>query len=263
MRKSLEDTVKENLCEFQAPFVPSEIICEEKWDGSDAFFRYKGVLEIFGEAGAGKSQFALFMLYRFLLENKSKGALYLSTDNYFKADRFFDFCQVENQHELGNRLFIQQVYDADSLIQYLNYFVTQLIQQEHIMLIVLDSIAGPLRVCDINEQKSFIAEIDKCLRKLIHTFGINIIVTNQATASLGTSNLASREFSLPEWGTLLNNCSPSLGLYWSNCVDTRLFIERKIEGSSTLRNLFLLRSPQSKSFLCKMEILSNTIKFTF
>jgi hypothetical protein len=260
MQQSLEAHVRENVHEHEVSFAPSQINQGLHWDELDGVFLCKGVSEVFGEAGAGKSQFVLFLLYRFLLKNQTKSALYLSTDNYFKANRFFDFCH--SQLELGDRLFIQQIYDADSLLQYLNYFVSQLIQQEGIAFIVLDSIAGPLRVCDTREQKAFIAEIDKSIRRLIHTYGMVIIVTNQATASLGTSNLASREISSPEWPALLRNCSPALGLFWSNCVDNRLYIERRSEGPSPTRSLFLIRSSTHKPFSCTMEIHANTIKFT-
>lgn len=260
MHQSLEAFVRENVHEFQTPFIPCQINNEVRWDGLDGIFLGKGVSEVFGEAGAGKSQFVLFLLYQFLLNNQTKSALYLSTDNYFKANRFFDFCH--SQPELGDRLFIQQIYDADSLLQYLNYFVSQLIEQEGIAFIVLDSIAGPLRVCDTSEQKAYIAEIVKCIRTLIHTYGIQIIITNQATASLGTSNLASRELSSPKWIALLRNCSPALGLFWSNCIDTRVYIERRVESPSPSRSLFLIRSPTHKPFSCTMEICADTIKFT-
>jgi RecA/RadA recombinase len=109
----------------------------------------------------------------------------------------------------------------------------QRLQSQTISLLILDGIAGFFRFSDPlfqqfqksnstfhRQRGSRLLHISSQLRKLSDLHNIPILITNQVTASIPSSDTAS--LSTSPGGDL-----PALGLVWSNCVSTRYTLQRK------------------------------------
>lgn len=108
-------------------------------------------------------------------------------------------------------------------------------QSQKISLLAFDGIAGFFRFSDplfqqfqksnstFHQQRgSRLLHISSQLRKLSDLYNVPILITNQVTASIPSSDT-------PSLSTSPGGDLPALGLAWSNCVSTRYILQRKDE----------------------------------
>jgi RecA/RadA recombinase len=199
-----------------------------------------GIVELFGEAGAGKTLICQYLAAQFLLHSPRR-ALYISLDDYYKPNNFISF--MSRKHQLGyvnepsSRLLVHHEFEAEALSIFICTKLRASILKYDIGLIVIDSIAAPFRSSDIDIRKGQLATIAATLRDLAHQYSVNILCTNQVAAMFDSNHSNASD----SFGESINPC-PGNG--WCTLIDHRVFIERtsnphirkaKIVGSTAMK----------------------------
>ncbi|KAJ1527887.1 hypothetical protein ONE63_007823 [Megalurothrips usitatus] len=192
-------------------------------------FPIKGVTELSGQSGCGKTQLCLQLClsvqYPKSQGGLNGGAVYICTEDTFPAKRLQQLlhlhptkrkvwtCNKVCLPKFGDNIFIEHVADVTGMRQCVLGRLPKLLSHHRIKLIVIDSVAGVFRSCyDNNEMKSRADDmrtIGGQLHKIASQSKICIICTNQVTASDGAER-----------------CVPALGLAWSNLVTMRIQLHR-------------------------------------
>jgi RecA/RadA recombinase len=202
------------------------------------------VTEVAGEAGAGKTQFALQMAIRTALPVSIGGlggrAVFLHTEGRFPVNRLRSManavwaslpetdraaCEAAgiDKEDLWNCHLVMDVSDADMLLRTCDR-LSRLAATMRPKLVVIDSIAHPFRSRSdlpaasgskhwISERSAALFRIAVSLRRLASELLIPVLVTNQVTAIVSDA---------PGVGEM----TPALGIGWAHCVHTRLVIVR-------------------------------------
>lgn len=195
-----------------------------------------GIIELFGEAGSGKSQMCQYLSAVFVTKNEGKRVLYISLDGIYRPERFFNYLRRMHSNDCpGDMVLIHHEFESESLRTFVCERVPIVCQRLDVGLIIIDSIAAVFRLADQAMDKFFLFDIMKALRKLSRNSSIAIIVVNQISAKVSTPADASQIDHLDL------AFRPALGLQWSNCVDHRLWMCKDISGKFT--KCTLERSP--------------------
>lgn len=197
-----------------------------------------GIVELFGEAGSGKSQFCHYLSAAFVSKNTTRRALYLSLDSKYRSVPFFEYISRLStlpSQMLGNNVLIYQQYDSELALEFLTQKLAKTCESKNIGLVIIDSLAGVFRLSEQSANRFLLFEIMKLLRGIHLKLGSTIVIVNQVSAKVGfdIDSGLSEDLALP--------FKPALGLQWSNCVDHRLWICKEPGGKST--NCKCLRSP--------------------
>lgn len=214
-----------------------------------------GIIEIYGEAGAGKTHLALYAASNFLKENPENTVFYISIDGLFNSQRFFDFLGPSNS-QLGDSMLIHHEHDSKSLYDFITKQLYAAVQARNVGLLIIDSIAAAFRVPDDSLDRNILFDLTKSLRIIGYEFSCKIIVLNQVAALIEDPGNASEVHAELTW--LNEGLKPALGLAWSNCVDHRFYLRFSRARSS--RNLICIRSPmipprESLSFIIEKDCL--------
>ncbi len=178
----------------------------------DHFEKLEGLIEIFGEAGTGKTQICVQLAKTYLINHEESSVLYICTEGPFNIRRFYDFVPDSHRDDVGRRLIIERIYDDELFLRFIKHVIPRFIQHSKIGLIVVDSIAALFRHHeDQIYLRSALFNVSKILRRLTAIFPLKIVVTNQVSTCLINS--------------LIN--VPSLGHIWSNCIDHRIFLGKR------------------------------------
>lgn len=134
-------------------------------------------------------------------------------------------------------MFIQNVHNVDHLFDVMSKiesFVKNSKTRLPLKLIVLDSVAALFRSefentpSDLRKRASCFFKISGKLKQLANRFGLAVVITNQVTdfveSSDGLSGL--RIGNLRCLYSSGRRVVPALGLAWANCVNSRVFISR-------------------------------------
>lgn len=196
-----------------------------------------GITEICGEAGAGKSTFALRLALQVQLPRADGGlagaAVYIATE-HFSDKRLrqlataFPPCRPRVSLD---RVYLQSARSLDDLAAILTQ-LPLLMRARGVRLVVLDSIAALFRAADLDaaappqhflfERSNLLFSLARRLRALADEFGAVVLVTNQVTDVVAAVNAP----------TDTDNSAAvraALGPSWSACVTTRLAL-RKASG---------------------------------
>lgn len=205
----------------------------------------KGQLfEVFGEAGSGKTNFALSCAINVALPREYGGndghVIYISTDHAFPINRLMTLieCLQEKYPYLASetileRIFVQEfaVRDLVDLERIILHFTPAFLDMNrNIKLIVIDSIAYNFR----SEQDSAavratkLVEIGHVLKRCAAMHNLGILLINQVVDHFEQDIYCTTSVSHgpSQWIRIsLDNFDltkrPALGLAWSNCVNTR------------------------------------------
>ena len=199
-------------------------------------FPLQGITEIVGEAGAGKTQFALSLSLQCCLPPAYGGlggkAAYLCCgEGEFPFRRLAQIATslshrlgTSSHEELLQNVQINQCHNADDVLDALKKKLPTMCASENVRLVVIDSIAGMVRndyetksVCDMSLRTVLLFKVAKELKWLADIYNVCVLVVNQVTAK-GFENHSSSNNN--------NDCSPALGLAWSHCVNTRICLRR-------------------------------------
>lgn len=202
----------------------------------------RGIVEIFGESGTGKTQLALFLMAHHLNRSK-KTVLYVSIEGYFKTNRLFDFFGQINPRDdtLGDRFMVEHVFDAESLKDFVLEKLPAMISRFDIDYIAIDSIAAAFRTSDSGESKKDLFMMYQSLKDLQIMHNVKVICVNQVAAVM-----IDEPQSLP----LYKEVKPALGLSWTNCIDHQFELSR----SKDARLIRCFKSPSLDSVLIYMRL---------
>ncbi|PSN35087.1 hypothetical protein C0J52_22703 [Blattella germanica] len=188
----------------------------------------RGITEIAGESGSGKTQLCLQMTltvqYPISDGGLDGGAVYICTEDAFPSRRLQELFQTfpptfkkfEKNANFSDNIFIEHIGDAENLKQCLWSRLPQLLTHRKIKLLIIDSIAGVFRAeYDVNNainRAKDLQMIGTQLHKLADKFQLAVICVNQV------SDVISDEAK--------QKSVPSLGLAWANLVTSCLQISR-------------------------------------
>lgn len=186
-----------------------------------------GLIEIFGPSGSGKSTFAMQILTTCLSQHLDFKALYICTDSAFCVERLAQIYSSINDAveedftKFSSRIIVQHLGDVETQEHFICYFLAPLVEQQKIKIIIIDSISANFRAC-VRDQDSTMSlySMSHTLSSVTSKFETCTICINQITGIIGMDSSSSSI-----------NFRPALGLSWSNCVSSRIMIE-KIDSSS-------------------------------
>jgi DNA-repair protein XRCC3 len=198
----------------------------------------KGITELAGEAGAGKTQICLQLLLQVQLPvaegGLEGGAFLLSTEGDPPIQRLdqmqeglkrdfpwaasFDFLE---------HIYMTTVKTVEEQEQVIKHRLPALLDRKNIKLIVVDSIAGLFRVEFGRDQAiqraELMLDLAAQLKWLSAHYDVPILVTNQVTDLFDNHQPHEKMWSVFSSG---RRVYPALGLAWAACVDTRLMLSR-------------------------------------
>ncbi|KAK1420892.1 hypothetical protein QVD17_22844 [Tagetes erecta] len=210
------------------------------------------ITELVSESGCGKTQLCLQLLFTAQLPHRLNGlagsSLYLYSEFPFPYRRFNQLVEsFKSSHPIlfaSNRdprdyIFTRDCQTAHHLLDVLLLLESRLRNAKEtgldIKLIVIDSIAALFRsefennAGDLKRRSSLFFKISSVLKAHANRFGIAVVVTNQVVDVIGDNEGGSgvRVGNLEGLYTSGRRVCPALGLSWSNCINSRLFLSRQ------------------------------------
>ncbi|CAI9098511.1 OLC1v1035176C1 [Oldenlandia corymbosa var. corymbosa] len=238
------------------------------------------ITEIVAESGCGKTQLSLQLLLTaqlpIALGGLSASSLYLHSEFPFPFRRLqqLAFSHPSLRNPLDNIL-IHPLHSADHLLDLLSRIDSALIKPPPqtrfpIKLIVIDSIAALFRSefdnnpSDLKRRSGLFFKISSKLKAQARRFGLAVVVTNQVTDNVSSSD----GMRIGNSGWLYSSgrkvCA-ALGLSWANCVNTRLFLSRNDEiigeddgdilSTRTRRYISVVFAPHLPKSSCEYVVL--------
>ncbi|XP_012273286.1 DNA repair protein XRCC3 [Orussus abietinus] len=186
----------------------------------------KGLTEIYGQSGTGKTQLALQLCLTVQIPiaagGLGAGAAYICTESVFPTRRLLQllktFPNVEKYNITGDSVFIEHVSTIEDLEMCVIRRIPILMESQKIGLIILDSIAAPYRVeysdSELKNRARSLRSIGYQLHILSFKNRIPVVCINQVTAVVKSDcvdNLLSKE-------------QPALGITWANLVSNSLYL---------------------------------------
>jgi RecA/RadA recombinase len=213
----------------------------------------RGLLELAGPAGSGKTQLALWLAGRALLAAPGSAVLFLCTEGEFPAKRF---CQMRH---LGldalaclARIVVEKAASFAQLDAVLAHRLPILIAKTRAKLLVIDSI-GALR-SDYDQSETgpntdHLWLLAQRLKWINDAYGVGVIILNQVSADMEAGGDAVKA---------------SLGLVWSNCVNTRVMVRkhprRHANDENVLRSMTIEMCPYLPNFQVYFQVTTEGIK---
>lgn len=214
------------------------------------------ITELVSESGCGKTQLCLQLLLSAQLP-LSHGGLN-SSSLYIHSEFPFPFRRLKqlslsfrsshpllfHSHDPSDRIFVRGVQSAEELLILLDRIDTLITNPPShlpVKLIVIDSIAALFRSefentpGDLKRRSSLFFKISGKLKLQAKRYNLAVVVTNQVVdLMVGSDGMNSvRVGNLGFLYTSGRRVCPALGLAWSNCVNSRLFLSRNDEAISS------------------------------
>lgn len=195
------------------------------------------ITEIFGPAGAGKSQICLHLIAQTLISDNNSKALYISTQERFPIERFNSVLNLSLNESVLDRLHLQYFLEPESELHFLSFGLMGLMNEFQYKLIVYDGIASNSRIIGAAfEKAAHIQQIIACFRRLFQTHTLIVFITNQVT-DVPTDADSDIKVS-------------ALGLTLENCVNIKICLEKdKNSGMRTMNIMKSLFTPLEKEYL--------------
>ncbi|KAJ2374827.1 DNA repair protein xrcc3 [Coemansia sp. RSA 2607] len=236
----------------------------ERWLGTgsarvDACLGGRGLLcghlvEIVGESGSGKTQLCLQLVAAQLAQQPAAHVVYVCTEGPVPVTRLSEILASRAgsaaQQMLG-RVHVAELHDPEEFAHALEYKVSSMVTGGHVQLVVVDSIAGQLRVGDDGEgEQGFFRRRARLLLRLGRVMrrwaaaGCLVVCVNQVTDVVG------------RWGALGDGRAPALGSTWANVVDARVVVRqlRQAPGTPTRRWIALDFAPWAAPAQCEVSL---------
>ncbi|XP_017117354.1 DNA repair protein XRCC3 [Drosophila elegans] len=204
----------------------------------------RGITELCGAAGVGKSQLLLQLSLCVQLPTElgglGKGVAYICTEDAFPARRLLQMskaCEKRHPKEklnfLGN-IFVEHHYETEPLLNCIRNRLPRLMQQHGVGLIIIDSVAAIFRLyTDFLERARQMRRLADALLTYADKYNCAVVCVNQVAASGGQDEV------------------PCLGLQWAHLGRTRLRVSRVPKQHRmgdqliTVRKLDILYSPET------------------
>ncbi|XP_054269329.1 DNA repair protein XRCC3-like [Macrosteles quadrilineatus] len=209
----------------------------------------RGVTELAGHSGAGKTQLCLQLSLTCQLPQDNgglnAGAVFICTEDRFPSVRLneliktFPGARRSKNITFGSNIFVEHIADAVELQQCVGTRLPQLLRQQRIGLVVVDSVAAIYRAdythAEMVQRARDLRTLARQLHSLANTHHIAVVCINQV------SDVRRGEHSVTV---------PALGLAWANLVTCRLQMFRNYE----FRRLQVVFSPQLPQGYCQYKI---------
>ena len=182
-------------------------------------FRPGNVIELFGEAGSAKTQFCLHLAIQ-TLRKRSGIVLYVATERPFPTKRAHQMLRAHGlSDDILDRVITKTTWESSHFFELIDTQIMDLCKVFQLDLIMVDSIAGPLR-SEFEKDKKFarakqIHRIGFRLNELARILNIPVLVCNQVTAVIDQKQM--------NFG---RSVLPCFGLSWTNYVHTRIYLHR-------------------------------------
>eukprot|EP01083_Nonionella_stella_P131689 400244_1 len=200
----------------------------------------KSLVEIVGPAGVGKTQSCLTLAVQASripasVEGGCSRVIYIDTEGTFNASRFVEMARARYPEtfaslpsdQIADKVFVFRENSTQSLINRLNS-LDEVITQKNAKLLVIDSLAHPLRTDfpsgQLARRSAKLAEIASKLKYLAKTFCIPIVITNQVTGKMGDNA----------------GLIAALGVTWAHAVNTRFILEER----GSYKQIKIAKSPE-------------------
>ncbi|KAL9693856.1 hypothetical protein quinque_013141 [Culex quinquefasciatus] len=209
----------------------------------------RGVVEISGDAGSGKTQLALHLALTCQQQcPERRGVVYISTEHPFPSKRLVQMEQALRNssgvgHEVGkysDNIFVEHLNNPSALEQCITDRLPVLLENNPIRLLVIDSIAA------VYADEEDYVERAESFRRLVHSlhalqerFDFVTVCTNQVRAVVDDYDGEEKVI-------------PALGLAWGSLVHTRIQL-RRIMGTNR-RVCQLLFCPTAEPAECYFVI---------
>lgn len=219
------------------------------------------VTEIAGESAAGKTQLCLQLALLAPLSPLSSSSLFLYSDLPFPLRRL-RLLAPKSRPDLLDHVLVAAVHSPSDLLSLLSRAQHHLAHPSRspnrlpIRLILLDSIASLFRSdfdaspADLKRRSGLFFKISAKLKELAYRHQCVVVVTNQVVDVVegNTGNTVA-------WSSG-RQVSPALGLAWANCVNTRLFLTREVDGNggSVKRHMKVVFAPHLPERTCEFVI---------
>lgn len=219
------------------------------------------VTEIAGESASGKTQLCLQLALLAPLSPLSSSCLFLHSDLPFPLRRL-RLLAPKSHTDLLDNVLVAAVHSPSDLLSLLSRAQHHLSHPSHsphrlpIRLILLDSIASLFRAdfdaspADLKRRSVLFFKISAKLKELAYMHQCVVVVTNQVMDVVEgeTGNTVA-------WSSG-RRVSPALGLAWANCVNTRLFLTREVDGAggSAKRRMKVAFAPHLPERACEFVI---------
>jgi len=196
----------------------------------------RGIIEVTGASGSGKTQFVLQAMKNILLPEKYGGiegsVLYICTETYPRKrwesliyNLQQKFPELDSNIMYQNLIFQElknieefKVYISSTLIKCLNTYE----YQRPIRLIAIDSITAIFRTefssNQISERALVLFDLAQQFKILSDDYKLPIVIINQVSENINQNIM----------GHLTNKRStiPAMGLAWAYCINMRIFLEK-------------------------------------
>ena len=155
----------------------------------DGGFESGAITEVFGQFGSGKTQLAHLLVVRALIEDPKNKAIFLDTENTFRADRISDFAMANglDPENALERIFVARAYNSDHQILLTEEIEKMLQKDQDYRIIVVDSLTSHFRAEFIG--RGTLASRQQMLNKHMHQlmkmadlYNMVVYVTNQVMA---------------------------------------------------------------------------------
>jgi len=110
-------------------------------------FESGAITEVYGQFGSGKTQLAHLLVVRALLENKDNKAIFIDSENTFRADRIKDFCEANdvNYDDAMERIYVSRAFNSDHQMLLIDEIEKMLQKDSSYRIVVVDSLTSHFR----------------------------------------------------------------------------------------------------------------------
>ncbi|XP_043287464.1 DNA repair protein XRCC3-like isoform X2 [Venturia canescens] len=184
----------------------------------------KGITQIYGAAGTGKTQYALQLCLSVQTSKTNggceAGAAYICTESAFPTRRLQQLLKsselVTKHGASADKIFVEHVSTITDLESCIFDRIPGLLKAQKVSVLVIDSIAAPYRA-EYNDQElknraKSLRSIGQCLHNLSRDYELSVVCINQVTSAVDNKNSS-------------NVCGgdlPTLGITWANLVTNSL-----------------------------------------
>jgi len=219
------------------------------------------VTEIAGESASGKTHLCLQLALLAPQSPLSASALFLHSDLPFPLHRLRGLAP-KSRPDILDHVLVAAAHSPTDLLSLLSRAQRLLAhpgRSPHrlpIRLIILDSIASLFRAdfdaspADLKRRSALFFQISAKLKELAYRHQCVVVVTNQVVDVVegDAGNTVA-------WSSG-RRVSPALGIAWANCVNTRLFLMREVDGASGTerRRMNVAFAPHLPELACEFVI---------
>jgi len=153
-------------------------------------FESGAITEAYGQFGSGKTQLSHLMVVRALIEKPDNKAIFIDTENTFRADRIKDFAEANDldYEDAMEKIFVARAYNSDHQMLLVDEVEKMVQSDDGYRIIVVDSLTSHFRsefigrgTLAMRQQK-----LNKHMHQLLKLADLHnmiVLVTNQVMAN--------------------------------------------------------------------------------